>query len=55
MWNIFDTAFVLITALYIILRWKGLSTGNSELLPVPTLPLIVRLIRCAVIYHRVYV
>jgi len=27
MWNIFDTAFVVITALYIILRWKGLSTG----------------------------
>ena len=33
MWNIFDTAFVVITALYIILRWKGLSTGNSELYP----------------------
>ena len=31
MWNIFDTTFVVITALYIILRWKGLSTGDSEL------------------------
>jgi hypothetical protein len=31
MWNIFDTAFVVITALYIILRWKGLSTGDRSM------------------------
>jgi hypothetical protein len=33
MWNIFDTSFVMITALYIILRWKGLSTGDSKFYP----------------------
>ena len=31
MWNVFDTAFVVITALYLILRLKGLSSGDSEL------------------------
>jgi hypothetical protein len=36
MWNVFDTAFVVITALYLILRYKGLSSGNSELYLVPT-------------------
>lgn len=33
MWNIFDTTFVVITAVYIVLRWKGLSTGDRELYP----------------------
>lgn len=36
MWNIFDTAFIVITALYLILRSKGLSSGNSELYLVST-------------------
>ena len=31
MWNVFDTAFVVTTALYLILRYKGLSSGSSEL------------------------
>jgi hypothetical protein len=31
MWNVFDTAFILITAVYLILRVKGLSSGNREL------------------------
>ncbi|KAH9989483.1 hypothetical protein BJV77DRAFT_1151491 [Russula vinacea] len=31
MWNVFDTAFVVITALYLILRLKGLSSGDTSL------------------------
>lgn len=30
MWNVFDTTFIVITALYLILRLKGLSSGDSE-------------------------
>lgn len=36
MWNVFDTAFVVTTALYLILRYKGLSSGNCELYLVST-------------------
>ena len=30
MWNVFDSAFIVITALYLVLRVKGLSSGNRE-------------------------
>jgi hypothetical protein len=31
MWNVFDTAFVVVTALYLILRVKGLSFNDRGL------------------------
>ena len=31
MWNVFDTTFIVITAIYLILRLKGLSSGDREL------------------------
>jgi hypothetical protein len=31
MWNVFDTTFIVITAIYLILRLKGLLSGDREL------------------------
>ncbi len=36
MWNVFDTAFIVIITLYLILRWKGLASGDSEFHLPPT-------------------
>ena len=30
MWNVFDASFIIIFLLYIILRIKGLATGDGE-------------------------
>ena len=30
MWNVFDTSFIIIFLLYIMLRIKGLATGDGE-------------------------
>jgi hypothetical protein len=30
-WNVFDTAFILVTAMYLILRVKGLASGDRAL------------------------
>ncbi len=31
MWNVFDSAFIAVTTLYLVLRMKGLSSGDREL------------------------
>lgn len=31
MWNVFDTTFIVITAIYLILRLRGLLSGDREL------------------------
>ncbi len=36
MWNVFDAAFITVTALYFVLRWKGLSSGDSKLYLAPS-------------------
>jgi hypothetical protein len=35
MWNVFDTAFIVVTALYLILRVKGLLSGDRGLSLIP--------------------
>ncbi len=35
MWNVFDSTFIVITTLYLILRVKGLSSGDRELCFLP--------------------
>jgi hypothetical protein len=30
MWNVFDSTFIVVTTLYLILRVKGLSSGDCE-------------------------
>jgi hypothetical protein len=34
-WNVFDTAFILVTAMYLILRVKGLASEDRELYLAP--------------------
>ena len=30
MWNVFDSSFIVVTTLYLILRLKGLFSGDRE-------------------------